>query len=61
MIKCRKIWANMNPDIGKILLATVLYNLIHEIERVKRCMTLCLNSPLIMISNSKGHNTAKQS
>ena len=59
-IKSRKIWSNMNPDREKISLATVLFNLIHQIERVKHCMTLCLNSPLLMISRSKGHNTDKQ-
>ena len=51
----------MNPDIGKILLATVLFNLIHAMEQVKRCMTLCLNSPLVMLSKSRGHNTDKPS
>ena len=51
----------MNPDIRKILLTTVLFNPIQEIEQVKRCMTLCLNSPLVMISKSKGHYTDKPS
>ena len=50
----------MNPDREKISLATALFTLIHQIERVKHCMTLCLNSPLLMISRSKGHNTDKQ-
>ena len=51
----------MNPYIGKVLLTTVLFNLIHEIEQVKRCMALCLNSSVVMISRSKGHNTDKTS
>ena len=51
----------MNPDRGKISLTTVLLNLMNQIERVKHCMTLCLNSFLVMISRSKGHNTEKQS
>ena len=51
----------MNPYIGKVLLTTVLFNLIHEIEQVKRSMALCLNSPVVMITKSKGHNTDKTS
>ena len=51
----------MNPDIGKILLTTVLFNPIHEIEYVKCCMILCLNSSFIMLSKSKGHDTDKPS
>ena len=51
----------MNPDIEKILLTTILFNPIHEIEQVKRCVTLlCLNSPLMTISKSKGHNTKQK-
>ena len=48
-------------DIGKISLTTVLFNPIHEKEQVERCMTLCLNSPLVMLSKSRGHNTDKPS
>ena len=51
----------MNPDIEKILLTTILFNPIHEIEQVKHCMTLlCLNSPLVTISKSKGDNTKQK-
>ena len=41
------------PDIRKISLTTVLFNPIHEIEQVKRCMTLCLNSPLVIAEQVK--------
>ena len=44
-----------------ITVTTVLFNLIHEIEQVKRCMALLLNSPLVMIIKSTGHDTDKPS
>ena len=40
---------------------TVLINPIHEIEQVKRCIALLLNSPVAMIIKSTGHNTDKPS
>ena len=37
------------------------FNPIHEIEQVKSCMALLLNSPLVMTIHSKGQNTDKPS